>query len=399
MKRKSSAELVKLIHASRTVVFCGSGGVGKTTVAAATALHAAQTGRRVLALTIDPARRLANALGLSELDDEPRPLPDEHLEKAGLRLDGSLEAMMLDPKRAMDRLVEKYALNENMKKVIFSNPVYIHGSEILIGSPEYLAMERLYELHGQDRYDLIILDTPPTKHALDFLSAPSRMVNFLEDNRLLKALLQPGYSAGKLGMRAFQLGTSVLLKAIERVTGSGFIQAGIDFLTAFEGMFAGFHDRARHVNTILRDDRTAFVVVASPRQTSIQEALYFYENLAAQSILCSGFILNRVHEDLIGDPEKQPNLARLYGEWSARMEVTPGKGLPSPLLGGDDPLPAKLVEGLLLHQRQSHLDQRNIAGLRGKVSAKTWVSEVPELEEHVFDLEGLLRIGAHLFPE
>jgi len=164
-------------------------------------------------------------------------------------------------------------------------------------------------------------------------------------------------------------------------------------------MFAGFHDRARHVNTILRDDGTAFVVVASPQQTSIAEALYFYENLAAQSITCSGFILNRVHEDLVGDPEKQPNLSRLYREWSARVEVGPGKGPLSPLLEGDDPLPAKLVEGLLLHQRQSHLDQRNIAGLRSKVNAKTWVNEIPELEEPIFDLEGLLRIGAHLFPE
>jgi len=234
-----------LLMPGRIAVCVGCGGVGKTTVAAALALEAARRGRRALVLTIDPARRLADALGVEALGNQPQPLERDALHALGVREPGELSAMMLDMKGTFDDLVHRFAESSEARERILSNPIYQHASEALAGSVEYSAMEKVYEMWQRDEYDLIVVDTPPAQHALDFLEAPQRLIEFL-DSRIVQMLIHPAFAAGRFGFRLFQQATRRVLHVLERVSGIGFLEDISEFLLAFEGMSAGFRQRAMH---------------------------------------------------------------------------------------------------------------------------------------------------------
>ena len=264
----------------RVAVCVGCGGVGKTTVAAAVGIEAARRGRRVLVLTIDPARRLAAALGLRALGNQPQPIPRQTLKRLDVPDEGSLSAMMLDMKRTFDDLVERFAEGPEARRRILENPIYQHASDALAGSVEYSAMEKVYEVYGTAKFDLIVVDTPPAEHALDFLEAPQRLLDFL-DSRLVQVLIHPAFAAGRFGYRFFQRGTRRVLQLIERISGFGFLEDISEFLLTFEGMAGGFRERAEKVRALLLGPETAFVLVAGTGRDSQRQALEFLDRLEA----------------------------------------------------------------------------------------------------------------------
>ncbi|MBW3605591.1 MAG: AAA family ATPase [Actinobacteria bacterium] len=272
------------VVARRHVIVCtGAGGVGKTTTAAALAIEAARRGRRTIVLTIDPARRLAQSLGLSRLDTAPRPVPG---------VDG-LDAMMLDMKRTFDEIVERHATSPDRVQRILDNRFYQQLSASLAGTQEYMAMEKLYDLDQTGRYDCIVIDTPPTRNALDFLDAPKRLTDFLE-GRFLKMFLSPGIAAGRFATRAVGVGTGLFMRAASRVTGAVVLDDLAEFFQSFEGMYEGFKQRAQAVYHLLQRPDSAFVVVSSPEPPSLREASYFLRRLARDGMPTAGVVVNRV---------------------------------------------------------------------------------------------------------
>lgn len=268
----------------RHVIVCtGAGGVGKTTTAAALAIEAARRGRRTIVLTIDPARRLAQSLGLSALDTAPRPVPG---------VDG-LDAMMLDMKHTFDEIVERHAASPDRVQRILDNRFYQQLSASLAGTQEYMAMEKLYDLDQTGRYECIVIDTPPTRNALDFLDAPKRLTDFLE-GRFLKMFLSPGIAAGRFATRAVGIGTGLFMRAASRVTGALVLDDLAEFFQSFEGMYEGFKDRAQAVYHLLQRSDSAFVVVTSPEPGSLREAGYFLRRLARDGMPTAGVVVNRV---------------------------------------------------------------------------------------------------------
>ncbi len=278
----SISPLADLLEKRSVIICAGPGGVGKTTVSAAFALAAAWLGKRACVVTIDPAKRLANSLGLSELDNTPHqvsgPWP------------GELWAMMLDTKRTFDELVVRYAPSPEQAESILSNRVYKNLTDALSGTQEYMAAEKLYELHNDDRFDLLVVDTPPTRNALDFLDAPGRLTRFLE-NRIFRILLMPT----KAYLKTLSFATQALLRTISKVTGGEIVEEAIAFFQAFEGMEEGFRLRAQHVDQLLNDPKTAFVLVSSPQQEAIDEAIYFATKLDASRLKPAALILNRLY--------------------------------------------------------------------------------------------------------
>ncbi|MEO7804821.1 MAG: ArsA-related P-loop ATPase [Actinomycetota bacterium] len=282
---------------SKIIVCAGSGGTGKTTVSAAIALRASQAGRNTIVVTIDPAKRLANALGLSELSNTP-------VKIAGT----TLSAMMLDTKTTFDALVTRYARSPERASKILSNRFYQAISESLSGTHEYMAMEKLYELSNAGDYDLIVIDTPPTRSALDFIDAPRRMTSFLE-GRMLKWLLLPAISGGKGLFKIANFAAVSFLKVLKRVLGSEILADVAEFFINFEGMYDGFKERALQVYELLRQPTTAFVIVTAPDLSSVDEALFFADQLDTHGLPFGGLVVNRLHprftigsQDLTGDP-------------------------------------------------------------------------------------------------
>lgn len=268
----------------RHVIVCtGAGGVGKTTTAAALAIEAARRGRRTIVLTIDPARRLAQSLGLSLLDTSPRPVPG---------VDG-LDAMMLDMKQTFDEIVERHAASPDRVQRILDNRFYQQLSASLAGTQEYMAMEKLYDLHQTGRYDCIVIDTPPTRNALDFLDAPRRLTDFLE-GRFLKLFLSPGIAAGRFATRAVGISTGLFMRAASRVTGAIVLDDLAEFFQSFDGMYEGFKQRAQSVYHLLQRPDSAFVVVSSPETPPLREARYFLRRLARDGMPLAGVVINRV---------------------------------------------------------------------------------------------------------
>jgi len=278
----------------RVLVTVGTGGVGKTTIAAVLGLEAARAGKRVLVMTIDPARRLADALGTGPLTHEAREVPRERLTALGAREGGSLAALMLDTKRTFDELVERLASDPAARERIFANPIYRNLSDALAGSREYSATEKLLQVHAEGRYDLIVLDTPPAAHALDFLDAPRRLSGFL-DGQFLKLLLHPAAVVGRASLRVFRSGSEFVLRVLERVTGLEFLTSISEFLLAFEELLAGFGERAREVARLLRDPSCGFVLVAGPDLAQARRAEAFWARLQSEGIHLVGLVLNRVH--------------------------------------------------------------------------------------------------------
>ncbi len=268
---------------TRIVVTCGSGGVGKTTTAAAMALRAAEFGRRTVVLTIDPARRLAQSMGLSELDNTPRAVPSAS---------GDLFAMMLDMKRTFDEVVAAHSTPDRAEQ-IFANPFYQALSSSFAGTQEYMAMEKLSQLSESGEWDLIVVDTPPSRSALDFLDAPQRLGRFL-DGRMIKLLTMPARAGGKAYLKVVTAGFTVFSKILSKILGGELLSDVSAFVAALETMFGGFRQRAEHTYQLLKADGTAFVVVAAPEPDALREASYFVERLAGESMPLAGLVVNRV---------------------------------------------------------------------------------------------------------
>lgn len=354
------------------IVCCGSGGVGKTTTSAALALRAAERGRKVVVLTIDPARRLAQSMGIEQLDNTPRPVPG-----VGAEDGGSLDAMMLDMKRTFDEVVESQASPEKARQIL-ENPFYVALSSSFAGTQEYMAMEKLGQLHRQaledGSHDLIVVDTPPSRSALDFLDAPERLSSFL-DGRFIRLLLAPARGPARLMTAGF----SVVTNALTKVLGAQVLRDMQTFVAAFDTLFGGFRQRADQTFALLQADGTAFVVVASPEPDALREAAYFVDRLTDDEMPLAGLVVNRV------SPAARTDL-------SAEAAITAAERLRS----GDS---SSLTAGLLqLHadrvrivEREQHLCERFAAS-----HPQVPTAFVPALAEDVHDLDGLRTIGEGL---
>jgi anion-transporting ArsA/GET3 family ATPase len=364
---RPQASLAAAMRARRIVVVCGAGGVGKTTTAAALALRAALSGRRVLVCTIDPSRRLATSLGLAQLSAKPRALD---LSRLGHHSAGSLSAMVLDTKSTFDALVERHAGSEEARDRILDNRFYKQVSAALAGSHEYMAMEKLLELSADDRFDLVVLDTPPTRHALDFLEAPERLMSFL-DASILRYFLKPYFIAGRLTLKVATRTGAVALRLADRYLGLQFLQDLSEFFLAFEGMYDGFKERAERVHALLREPGSGFVLVASPAPRTLEEALYFYERLREKRMPFIAFVVNRLHPD---------PAAYVRGRRGA--------------IGGnavDADLAARLVDVYRDQQRVARAERRALA--RFEVDTGQAVVPVPEFDADIHDLRGLRDFG------
>ncbi|QYN23653.1 ArsA family ATPase [Amycolatopsis sp. DSM 110486] len=360
---------------SRVIVCCGSGGVGKTTTAAALALRAAERGRQTVVLTIDPARRLAQALGLRELGNHPRQVRAE-----GFEPKGELWAMMLDMRRTFDDMVRVHAGPERAEQLL-QNPFYQTISTSFSGTQEYMAMEKLGQLAATDDWDLIIVDTPPSRSALDFLDAPTRLSSAL-DGRMIRLLTGPA-KAGGWGLRkVVSAGFSMFAKAVSTIIGGQLLADASAFMQAFDSMFGGFRERARKTAELLRSSGTSFLVIAAPEPDALREASYFVERLAGESMPLAGLVANRTH----------PVLASL----SASEAIAAAESLQK---GGTS---APLAEAVLrLHADRVALAEREnrLLARFTKAHPEVPLVRVPALAGDVHDLEGLRDIGTKLVSD
>jgi anion-transporting ArsA/GET3 family ATPase len=362
-----------LVTGHEVLVCCGSGGVGKTTIAAVLALEGARQGRRTCVITIDPAKRLADALGLEDLSDAPSVIDPKHWNDDGSAADGgSLAAMMLDTKSTFDQLVTGNAATEEQAQRILDNRFYRNVSGALGGTQEYMAMEKLHELHDGGNFDLIVIDTPPTRHALDFLDAPRRLLKLL-DNRIFRMLMMPTRAFAKVAGVAVQ----TFLRTVARVVGSEAIDDVVSFFRAFEGMEAGFRDRALAVEALLAAPETGFVLVTSPRRDAMEEAEFFSRQLDNTGKTIDALIVNRMHPSF-GD--EAPEGLRAAADELARR--------------GDDAarrLRAR-YENLADFREIAQLERDHVKGVQERVGA-TSISYVPYLSRDVYDFAALREIG------
>jgi anion-transporting ArsA/GET3 family ATPase len=368
-RRLPAESLAQALAERRVLVACGSGGVGKTTTAAALALRAALAGRRVLVCTIDPSRRLATSLGKGQLSGRPRPIDLRGLSPAR---GGSLHAMVLDVKGTFDALVARHTPDVTARDRILKNRFYQHVSAALAGSHEYMAMEKLLELTSDERFELVVLDTPPTRHALDFLEAPDRLLAFL-DVGVLRFFLRPYFSAGRLTVKVATRTGALFLRLADRFMGLQFLQDLSEFFLAFESMYDGFRERASEVHALLRASATGFVLVAAPQPAALEEALFFHERLTEKGLSFVGFVVNRVH----ADPVRERRARRGSG-----ADVEPG-------------LLARLAETLREQQVLARVERRAIARLEAATRERPVL--VPELEQDVHDLRGLAAFADLVF--
>ncbi len=354
--------------ADKRIVICvGAGGVGKTTTAAALALALAREGRKVAVVTIDPARRLASALGLTELSGEPRRIATE------LSAKGELWAMVLDAKRTFDEIIARLAPDEQARAEILANPVYRELSTAVAGSHELSAIAKLHELYEEHDFEVIVLDTPPSRNALDFLSAPTRLLGFLE-GRALQVFLAPG----GLTARLFGRGTAIVFAIFARVTGVDMLGELSRFFRSLSGVTEGFGERTRGVEALLRAPETAFVIVTSPEPEPAREAAYVAERLGAAGMRASALVVNRVHGDRLG--ARSP----------ADVERLLAAELGSELAG-------RVARNLADFDVLARRDEETVATLAATtgIAAPTLV---PDLDGEVQDLLGLARVGEHLLP-
>jgi anion-transporting ArsA/GET3 family ATPase len=369
----SGHSLAALTRSAQVLICCGPGGVGKTTTAAAIAVWAATHGRRTCVLTIDPARRLAQALGLDGLDNSPRPVAlADVMGKYAL---GSLDAMMLDPRQTFDEVVRRNARSDEQADRILGNPIYRRLTSVA-GTQEYMAMEKLHELHASGRWDLLVVDTPPTRSALDFLDAPDRLYRLLDQR--LRTVTAPLRKA-KGFLRGLGIGASPLTGLVGRVTGVDLLREVTEFVAAFDGMYEGFKDRAKRVRDLLHQPATAFVVVATPDEAALVEGAFFTGRLAGDHLRLGAVVVNRVTTSASVPPVSAPRRKALAAD-------------------GDD---GRLLAALLDHHAdrtaQASAEQQRIntllAAVPGLGAARV---QVPLLADDLADLDGLRTLGRHL---
>jgi len=354
---------------TRIIVCCGSGGVGKTTTAAAIGLRAAERGRHVVVLTVDPARRLAQSMGLSSLDNTPRPVAGAAGENGG-----SLHAMMLDMKRTFDEIVEQHADPDRAAQIL-ANPFYQSLSSSFAGTQEYMAMEKLGQLRRAQEWDLIVVDTPPSRSALDFLDAPQRLSRFL-DGKLLRLLTAPAKVGGRAYLRVLNAGFGMVTGVLTKILGAQVLRDVQTFVTALDTMFGGFRERADYTYQLLRAPGTSFLVVAAPEPDALREASYFVERLAQERMPLGGLLLNRV--------QRAP---------AARLSAARSQAAAETLqAAGTHPL---AVTALRLHaDRMLQVSaQQRMAEHFTAAHPLVPVAEIPAQDQDVHDLEGLRAIG------
>ncbi len=368
------AGVADLLEGKRICVCAGSGGVGKTTTSAAIAAGMAARGKKVAVLTIDPAKRLADSLGLPELGNTERQVDPALFASADVDTNGGeLWAMMLDAKQTFDEVVREHAPDDETRERILSNRIYQQLSSALAGSQEYMAMEKLYEIHAEGRYDLLVLDTPPSRNALDFLEAPNRLLQFI-DGRALQMFMKPT----GIGMRVFGRGAWMMFSVLRKITGVDLLEDLAEFFQAFSGMVGGFRERATRVNELLSDTQTSFLVVCGPQGEPITEAVYFHNQLEQAEMPFGGVIVNKVHYEGELD-DAGTNMRGELGELLSDPELA-------------DRVAANFDDFRALSAR----DRRNIDRLASELGTSA-VIEVPYLDHDVHDLAGLLEINRYLF--
>jgi anion-transporting ArsA/GET3 family ATPase len=364
---------------TKVVVTCGSGGVGKTTTAAAIGLIGAQAGRRTVVLTIDPARRLAQSMGLTELDNTPREVKGA---TDGSDNGGQLFAMMLDMKRTFDDVVLEHSTPERAEQ-IFANPFYQSLSSSFAGTQEYMAMEKLGQLVATNEWDLIVVDTPPSRSALDFLDAPNRLGRFL-DGRMIRLLTAPAKAGGKAYLKVVTVSVGMVARVFTKVIGGDLLNDLSTFVTALESMFGGFRERAQQTYELLKTPGTAFLVVAAPEPDALREASYFVERLSAERMPLAGIVVNRTRRavPVEGSQPLTPPRAEVAAE----------------ALKGDDPASTLARAALLVHTEIAAAAEHDARMTKRFSSAHPLVPlvSVPALPADVHDLDGLRTIGGLL---
>jgi anion-transporting ArsA/GET3 family ATPase len=380
------AALDDILRSKRILVCAGSGGVGKTTTAAALAVAAARAGKKTLVMTIDPAKRLASSLGLPALDHSERRVPDAILAAGGaVAPGGELWAMMLDQKRAFDEIVERYAKDPEARHRIFENRIYQQIASSLSGSHEYAAMAKLFQVARERDYQAIIVDTPPTAHALDFLDAPEKVASAIE-SPAVEWFVKPLKSTGRFSLKLLGRGGSFVLKRLARFVGSDFLEDMARFFVEFNDVLGGFRTRAREVFDLLRGDQVGFVLVASPDPESVDEALLFHGRLIGSRMPFAGFVVNRV----VTAGPAAPSREALAEHLAARPELA---GLPpQAVVHAADALLAAGGEWRTL----AIADAKEIARLDQAAAGGPAVVRVPMFDHDVHDVRALVELGAYL---
>jgi len=402
----------QIVRDHRIVVCAGSGGVGKTTTAATIALWGALQGRHAIVLTIDPARRLADSLGVGPIGNTPVTVPNDVLGGLGREVRGSLSAMMLDQKGSWDELVERHVPSLESRQRILDNRFYQQISQSFAGSQEYMAVEQLGELDASGRYDLIVVDTPPTQHALDFLEAPERLLAFL-DRKIVKWFVKPSFSAGWGTLQAMNRTVGFLLHKIEDATGVSALADVTDFFGAMSGLFEDFEPRVQRVTQLLRDPATAFFLVAGPDEQVLDQADYLAAQMAARGMPLKGVVMNRVHPHLeLADGDGTVDAitslleTRLRGgpapaaAPASRGRHTRGARTETASVSSqtsEASLARRLAQNFVAYQARARGDVLRMEMFRQGLPRSVPLVQVPNLPSDIHDLAGLLSLHPYLF--
>ncbi len=391
------SDLLELLKSKKIIVCCGSGGVGKTTVSAALALQAAVTGKRSAVLTIDPAKRLANALGMEKLKNKETEINPQLFKEFDLSIKGKYYALTLDTKRTFDEIIDNFSPSDRIRDRIYENKIYKILTDALSGTQEYMALEKLHELAGKKKFDVIILDTPPSRNALEFLKAPARLSQFMTNNKFFRIFLSPGMSAGRWGLKILSFGGSSVMKVLEKATGAELIKDIAEFFQNFEELIEGFGTRADEIEQLMKSSKTAFILVSTADAASLKEMNFFKDKLTQSGYPFGGLIVNRM----------LPDLFRINGHSKELENLTAGKTDVDEFVkryekktscSNDCSLALKsLADMFLRHQKRAESDKMVIKNIRSELPDKYFLKTIPLFEKEVSDIQGLTKITQALF--